>query len=160
MSEFYEKVIHLVSIIPKGRVMTYGDIAALAGKPRAARIVGGIAHQASCANLPACGTGPQPADLMAFRADFASVDSLHRSSSTARSATQQESTRSAIRMNPEEICPMHDINWHRVVKKGGRLAEGYPGGVVNHKRILKEEGIDFIDLQIADMKEVQWWPRS
>lgn len=30
--------------IPKGRVMTYGQLAALCGNPRAARIVGGIAH--------------------------------------------------------------------------------------------------------------------
>lgn len=34
----------LVSQIPQGRVMTYGQIASLAGNPRAARIVGGIAH--------------------------------------------------------------------------------------------------------------------
>jgi methylated-DNA-protein-cysteine methyltransferase-like protein len=34
----------LVTQIPKGRVMTYGQIAALCGQPRAARIVGGIAH--------------------------------------------------------------------------------------------------------------------
>lgn len=30
--------------IPRGRVMTYGQLAALCGQPRAARIVGGIAH--------------------------------------------------------------------------------------------------------------------
>ena len=30
--------------IPSGRVMTYGQIAALCGQPRAARIVGGVAH--------------------------------------------------------------------------------------------------------------------
>ena len=30
--------------IPRGRVMTYGQIAALCGNARAARIVGGIAH--------------------------------------------------------------------------------------------------------------------
>lgn len=30
--------------IPYGKVMTYGQIAALAGSPQAARIVGGIAH--------------------------------------------------------------------------------------------------------------------
>ena len=35
----------LVSRIPKGRVMTYGQIAALCGRPMAARIVGGIAHR-------------------------------------------------------------------------------------------------------------------
>ncbi len=33
--------------IPKGRVMTYGQIAALCGSPRAARVVGGVAHYAN-----------------------------------------------------------------------------------------------------------------
>lgn len=41
---FKEEVISIVRTIPKGRLMTYGQIAALAGSPRAARIVGGIAH--------------------------------------------------------------------------------------------------------------------
>lgn len=44
ISGFSERVQALVSQIPKGRVMTYGQLAALAGNPRAARIVGGIAH--------------------------------------------------------------------------------------------------------------------
>lgn len=34
----------LVAQIPVGRVMTYGQIAALCGNPQAARIVGGVAH--------------------------------------------------------------------------------------------------------------------
>lgn len=42
--EFKDRVCALVAQIPRGRVMTYGQIAALAGSPRAARIVGGIAH--------------------------------------------------------------------------------------------------------------------
>lgn len=41
---FRERVEELVRQIPKGRVMTYGQIAALCGNARAARIVGGIAH--------------------------------------------------------------------------------------------------------------------
>jgi methylated-DNA-protein-cysteine methyltransferase-like protein len=41
---FKEAVELIVSAIPKGRVMTYGQIAALCGNARAARIVGGIAH--------------------------------------------------------------------------------------------------------------------
>lgn len=41
---FTEKVLSLVAQIPQGRVMTYGQIAALCGKPRAARMVGQIAH--------------------------------------------------------------------------------------------------------------------
>lgn len=39
-----ERVEMLVRQIPRGRVMTYGQLAALCGSPRAARIVGGIAH--------------------------------------------------------------------------------------------------------------------
>ena len=34
----------LVAQIPRGKVMTYGQIAAQCGNPLAARIVGGIAH--------------------------------------------------------------------------------------------------------------------
>lgn len=41
---FRERVEDLVRQIPEGRVMTYGQIAALCGNARAARIVGGIAH--------------------------------------------------------------------------------------------------------------------
>jgi methylated-DNA-protein-cysteine methyltransferase-like protein len=41
---FNELVYELVAQIPAARVMTYGQIAALCGQPRAARIVGGIAH--------------------------------------------------------------------------------------------------------------------
>lgn len=39
----------IVKQIPQGRVMTYGQIAALCGRPRAARIVGGIAHYGDAA---------------------------------------------------------------------------------------------------------------
>jgi methylated-DNA-protein-cysteine methyltransferase-like protein len=42
--EFRKQVEALVAQIPRGRVMTYGQLAALAGNARAARIVGGIAH--------------------------------------------------------------------------------------------------------------------
>lgn len=43
-SRFRERVEALVVQIPVGRVMTYGQLAALCGNARAARIVGGIAH--------------------------------------------------------------------------------------------------------------------
>lgn len=43
-SSFRARVEALVQQIPRGRVMTYGQLAALTGNPRAARIVGGIAH--------------------------------------------------------------------------------------------------------------------
>jgi methylated-DNA-protein-cysteine methyltransferase-like protein len=41
---FRQRVETLVRQIPQGRVMTYGQLAALCGSARAARIVGGIAH--------------------------------------------------------------------------------------------------------------------
>jgi len=42
--QFAQRVYALVAQIPMGRVMTYGQLAGLAGNARAARIVGGIAH--------------------------------------------------------------------------------------------------------------------
>ena len=50
-NQLKDRVLALVSQIPEGRVMTYGQIAALCGSPRAARIVGGIAHYGDI-NLP------------------------------------------------------------------------------------------------------------
>ncbi len=41
---FKERVFIVVASIPAGRVMTYGDVAAYAGQPLGARIVGQIAH--------------------------------------------------------------------------------------------------------------------
>lgn len=43
-NDFRQRVEALVAQIPRGRVMTYGQIAGLCGNARAARIVGGIAH--------------------------------------------------------------------------------------------------------------------
>ena len=43
-STFREAVYGLVGNIPAGRVMTYGQIAALSGHPGAAQVVGQIAH--------------------------------------------------------------------------------------------------------------------
>ncbi|MDR7431129.1 MAG: MGMT family protein [Armatimonadota bacterium] len=48
---FRERVLAVVAAIPRGRVLTYGEVAALAGRPRSAREVGWIAH-ASTDDLP------------------------------------------------------------------------------------------------------------
>lgn len=44
MTEFCKKIYDAVSRIPKGRVASYGQIAAAAGSPRAARAVGNALH--------------------------------------------------------------------------------------------------------------------
>lgn len=43
-NSFASRVHSLVAQIPEGRVMTYGQLAALCGNAAAARVVGGIAH--------------------------------------------------------------------------------------------------------------------
>jgi len=50
-ANFRNRVELFVSQIPLGRVMTYGQLAALCDSPRSARIVGGIAHFGN-PNLP------------------------------------------------------------------------------------------------------------
>jgi O-6-methylguanine DNA methyltransferase len=49
---FGRRVLAVVRRIPVGRVATYGDVAALAGAPRAARAVGNILRQARVPGVP------------------------------------------------------------------------------------------------------------
>ncbi|PVZ87324.1 methyltransferase [Serratia sp. S1B] len=41
-ASFSQRVFHIVAAIPYGKVTTYGEVAQLAGSPRAARQVGGV----------------------------------------------------------------------------------------------------------------------
>jgi O-6-methylguanine DNA methyltransferase len=45
-------VLHAVRRIPRGRVATYGDVAALAGRPRAHRAVGNIMRECGDRSVP------------------------------------------------------------------------------------------------------------
>ena len=44
-NSFYNKVYETVRRIPKGKVATYGQIAALCGAPKASRVVGSALHR-------------------------------------------------------------------------------------------------------------------
>jgi O-6-methylguanine DNA methyltransferase len=50
--DFTTRVLSAVRRIPPGHVATYGDIAALAGKPRAARAVGNIMRDCRRPDVP------------------------------------------------------------------------------------------------------------
>jgi methylated-DNA-[protein]-cysteine S-methyltransferase len=52
-SEFARRVIAVIRRIPPGRVASYGDVAAMAGRPRACRAVGNILRTTTAAGLPA-----------------------------------------------------------------------------------------------------------
>jgi O-6-methylguanine DNA methyltransferase len=53
ISEFRARVLAVVRRIPPGKVATYGDVAALAGNPRASRAVGNIMRESSGRDVPA-----------------------------------------------------------------------------------------------------------
>ncbi|HEX3702485.1 MAG TPA: MGMT family protein [Vicinamibacterales bacterium] len=49
---FSSRVLSIVRRIPPGRVATYGEVAALAGQPRAARAVGNVMRGCSRRDVP------------------------------------------------------------------------------------------------------------
>ena len=49
---FFTRVLSVVRRIPPGRVATYGDVAAMAGQPRAARAVGNIMRECRRPDVP------------------------------------------------------------------------------------------------------------
>jgi O-6-methylguanine DNA methyltransferase len=51
-TDFTKRVLAAVRRIPAGRVATYGDVAAAAGRPRAARAVGNIMRECSAPGVP------------------------------------------------------------------------------------------------------------
>ena len=51
-SQFTARVLSVVRRIPTGKVATYGDVAAVAGKPRAARAVGNIMRECRARDVP------------------------------------------------------------------------------------------------------------
>ena len=51
-SDFASRVRNAVRRIPSGRVATYGDVAAAAGRPRAHRAVGNIMRETKDASVP------------------------------------------------------------------------------------------------------------
>jgi O-6-methylguanine DNA methyltransferase len=51
-ADFSFRVLSVVRRIPPGRVATYGDVAALAGRPRAARAVGNIMRTCGRTDVP------------------------------------------------------------------------------------------------------------
>jgi O-6-methylguanine DNA methyltransferase len=50
--DFTARVLSVVRRIPPGRVATYGDVAALAGRPRASRAVGNIMRSCGRLDIP------------------------------------------------------------------------------------------------------------
>jgi O-6-methylguanine DNA methyltransferase len=52
MTSFTARVLAIVKRIPPGRVATYGDVAAIAGRPRAHRAVGNVMRECRDKSVP------------------------------------------------------------------------------------------------------------
>jgi O-6-methylguanine DNA methyltransferase len=52
VTPFARRVLHVLRRVPAGRVTTYGEVARLAGRPGAARVVGNIFREAAEPGLP------------------------------------------------------------------------------------------------------------
>jgi O-6-methylguanine DNA methyltransferase len=52
MTKFSEKVYSVVSKIPKGKTLTYKQVARLAGRPKAYRAVGNILNKNTSSKVP------------------------------------------------------------------------------------------------------------
>lgn len=155
-NEFKNRVYDIVSQIPKGKVMTYGQVAAYAGAAWAAWEVGQIAHLAPCAGLPACpAAAGQPASLIAHQPSSVSATPSQYFNTTRSVARQKKSSAPFAR---REVCPAHGLPWQRVVNKQGGLARGYPGGFEGHKHALEAESIEVGAEYRVNIKELLWNP--
>jgi len=52
MSPFKQRVIQIVRAVPRGKIVSYGQVALYAGAPRAAREVGWVLHATEGSDLP------------------------------------------------------------------------------------------------------------
>lgn len=155
-SGFKSRVYGLVAQIPRGRVMTYGQIAALCGSPRAARIVGGIAHYGAAYlhTAPDCpyAKPTAPPELLAQRGvERSSIPSPYSGYGSVRAS------RSPSAASKCEGCGGSELPWQRVVHKDGRLAVGYPGGVEGQRQVLEQEGVTVSNHRV-DVNKVLWEP--
>lgn len=161
---FRDRVKQLVADIPAGKVMTYGQIAALCGNPRAARIVGGIAHWAPCIGLSTCRlTGRTDLDGMQGATEQRTESYKLYGEGVAEVATQQSAksiggARGSAMRQVDALCPSCDLPWHRVVNKQGGLASGYPGGRQAQARHLQDEGVAVDDNYKVDIDKLLWRP--
>jgi len=152
----------IVGQIPEGRVMTYGQLAALAGSPQAARIVGGIAHfgGAYLHTTPDCPYAQRTVLPELLAQEFVESSSAHSPSREDDSFRSSDSPNPAARC---EGCAGPELPWQRVVNKRGGLASGYPGGRSAHKQHLESEGV-VVDGESGDyrvdVEKLLWWPEQ
>lgn len=155
-ADFKQRVYDIVFHIPKGKVMTYGQVAAAAGAAWASWEVGQIAHLAPCVGLSACSAkANQPAGLTVHQASFGSAAPSPYSNTVPSAAHRNKPAAPSAK---HEACPAHDLPWQRVVNKQGGLARGYPDGFEGHKKALLAEGVVVDEDYRVSIEDLLWQP--
>ncbi len=91
---FSRRVYEVVRRIPKGKVATYGQVAALAGAPRNARFVGYALH-----------SNPEPGVIPCHRVVFRDGSLAPDSRSAVRKDSGFCSKRKALSSSLRKVCP-------------------------------------------------------
>lgn len=91
---FSRRVYEVVRRIPKGKVATYGQVAALAGAPRNARFVGYALH-----------SNPEPGVIPCHRVVFRDGSLRPDSRSAVRKDSGFCSKRKALSSSLRKVCP-------------------------------------------------------
>ena len=100
---YHQQIVETIEKIPRGRVATYGQIAAIAGNPYGAREVVRVLHSSS---------------------------------------------------------RKHNLPWHRVINRLGRISLSKNQGYEEQKRLLEAEGIEFGLKDTIDFEKYLWQPTS
>lgn len=163
---FSEKVLQIVSKIPKGKVATYGQIASLVQNlniPSKTRLASGGKDQndspspseAGRAKIPAKGWSTfgrktQNYNVKNNQLSPCSPDIFLRKIKISLLA---RAVGNALAKNPNPVT----VPCHRVVKKSGIIG-GYKSGVEKKIELLKQEEIGFVGNLRVNLKEHLWKP--
>ncbi len=99
MKGFRDRVLVLVKQIPKGKVATYGQIALLAGHPKAARQVGMIMHSLKESDIPWHRVINAKGGISTYRVGFGDLQ---------KKLLEAE----GIKFNVEGFCDLEIYQWH------------------------------------------------
>ena len=138
MASFRDRVLSAVRRVPAGRVATYGDIAAAAGQPRAARAVGNIMRDCRtpgvpCHRIVAAGgrlggyggnEGLKPSLLRAEGIPVAAIMPAQTSAQARAPAAQPRTSRASDRVR-ERIRPPQ---WRRAPHRATAIASATRSG--------------------------------
>jgi alkylated DNA nucleotide flippase Atl1 len=125
LGSFNEQVYSIVKKIPRGQVATYGQIAAILGKPRAARIVGWSLHQLDyISSLPL------------------TKGENKRGSAASRNSITKHQTHD-LPLTPSLTRRGEEYPWWRVVNSQGFISTTCQEHTFEmQKQMLEQEGVD------------------